>query len=447
MNFIADKQTLEDLNLVGRFKSNSIFRLFDKTITNGGRQLMEQLFREPLINAESINERVRIFQYFGSKGVTLPFQDKAFSAMENYLRGGSPGLLSSCWNILLKKGRSVVTGTNEYQELEAGCINSIQVLQQLRTLVEQLQQDANNPFAKQLNHIQQVLANAKLQWLANERSSPRIPLLKLVRYDHCLRGAMQQEMKMLMQMVYQIDVNIAVAGVATAKGFCYPQAREPKLNSMHISGLYHPLLSKPIANQASFGSNNNVLFLTGANMAGKSTYMKSVGIAVYLAHMGFPVAAEQMEFSVKKGLFSSINVPDNLEHGYSHFYAEVLRVKKVAETVDAGNDLIVLFDELFKGTNVKDACEATLSITKAFSGHRNCFFIVSTHIIEVGEALKEDSDNIRFLYMPTVMKSTTPTYTYQLKEGITQDRQGMMIIENEGILELIKQTSNPVKYK
>jgi DNA mismatch repair ATPase MutS len=175
--------------------------------------------------------------------------------------------------------------------------------------------------------------------------------------------------------------------------------------------------------------------------------MKSVGIAVYLAHMGFPVAAEQMEFSVKKGLFSSINVPDNLEHGYSHFYAEVLRVKKVAETVDAGNDLIVLFDELFKGTNVKDACEATLSITKAFSQHRNCFFIISTHIIEVGEALKVNAENIRFLYMPTVMKGTIPTYTYQLKEGITQDRQGMMIIENEGILELIQQTANVSKHR
>jgi len=439
MSFIADKQTLEDLNLVGRFKSNSIFRLFDKTITNGGRQLMDQLFREPLINAGSINERVRVFQYFSRKEVTLPFANEAFGAMENYLRGGSGSLLSSCWSVLAKKGRSVVTGTNEYRELEAGCVNTIQVLQQLHAFVLQLLQDEDNPFAKQLDQMKQVFAGSKMQWLAGEHSSSGLSLVKLVRYDHCLRGAMQSEMKMLMQMVYQIDVNIAVAGVAKDKGFCYPHALEPHMNSMHISELFHPLLSKPVTNQAHFASNNNVLFLTGANMAGKSTYMKSVGIAVYLAHMGFPVAAEQMEFSVKKGLFSSINVPDNIEHGYSHFYAEVLRVKKVAEAVDAGNDLIVLFDELFKGTNVKDAFEATLSITKAFSGHRNCFFIISTHIIEVGEALKVNAENIRFEYMPTIMKGKTPTYTYQLKDGITQDRQGMMIIENEGILELLKQ--------
>jgi DNA mismatch repair ATPase MutS len=146
-----------------------------------------------------------------------------------------------------------------------------------------------------------------------------------------------------------------------------------------------------------------------------------------------------MEFSVKDGLFSSINVPDDLEHGYSHFYAEVLRVKTVAQAVDSGKNLVVIFDELFKGTNVKDAYEATLSITEAFCRHNNCIFIISTHIIEVGHALQNRSANIRFLFMPTVMQGNIPTYTYLLKEGITADRQGMMIIENEKILDLIHQ--------
>jgi len=63
-------------------------------------------------------------------------------------------------------------------------------------------------------------------------------------------------------------------------------------------------------------------------------------------------------------------------------------------------------------------------------------FIVSTHIIEVGEQL-EGRKNIQFSYMPTVLEGNVPHYTYQLKEGITEDRQGMMIIHNEGIIELI----------
>jgi len=208
-------------------------------------------------------------------------------------------------------------------------------------------------------------------------------------------------------------------------------------NMIRAAGLRHPCLEKAVGNTLSLDKDSNVLFLTGANMAGKSTLMKSFGIAVYLAHMGFPVAADEMVFSVRDGIYSSINVPDNLSLGYSHFFAEVLRVKKAAEDVSQGKNLVVIFDELFKGTNVKDAYDATLAVTEAFSHYRDCCFIISTHIVEVGETLRERCDNLQFAYLPTVMKGTAPAYTYRLEEGITTDRHGMIIIENEGILEII----------
>jgi DNA mismatch repair ATPase MutS len=85
---------------------------------------------------------------------------------------------------------------------------------------------------------------------------------------------------------------------------------------------------------------------------------------------------------------------------------------------------------------VKDAYDGSLAVTEAFAEYRECLFIVSTHIIEVGEVLKGHA-NIHCVYMPTVMDGAHPRYTYQLQEGITADRQGMMIIQNEGILELI----------
>ncbi len=80
--------------------------------------------------------------------------------------------------------------------------------------------------------------------------------------------------------------------------------------------------------------------------------------------------------------------------GYSHFYAEVVRVKKIATEVASGKKLVVMFDELFKGTNVKDAYDATVAVTEAFSKIHKCSFIVSTHIMEAGLTLKERCDNI-----------------------------------------------------
>ena len=86
---------------------------------------------------------------------------------------------------------------------------------------------------------------------------------------------------------------------------------------------------------------------------------------------------------------------------------------------------------------MKDAYDATLAVTEEFAKLPDCLFIISTHIIEVGQVLKERSDNIRFVYLPTKMEGSVPVYTYQLSEGITNDRHGMIIINNERIIEII----------
>jgi len=155
-------------------------------------------------------------------------------------------------------------------------------------------------------------------------------------------------------------------------------------------------------------------------------------------HAGFPVPARRMEFSVLDGIYTTINLPDNLGMGASHFYAEVLRVKKVAAALGQGRRLFVIFDELFRGTNVKDAYEATVALTSAFARRRDSFFVISTHIIEAGEVLTAEDAGIRPLYLPTRMKGNQPVYTYQLEEGITADRHGMIIINNEGIPEMLR---------
>lgn len=238
--------------------------------------------------------------------------------------------------------------------------------------------------------------------------------------------------------VYLLDVYMAVANVAKERGFVFAKAHPNDKNTLVMKGAFHPFLTNPVGNTITVDENSNVIFLTGANMAGKSTFMKSFGITVFLAHVGFPVPAKEMEFSVQNGMFTTINLPDNLSMGYSHFYAEVLRVKKVAQQVRQTQHLIVVFDELFRGTNVKDAYDATVAVTEAFAGIRNCTFIISTHIIEAGEVLKERCDNINFVYLPTKMEGSKPVYTYTLAPGITDDRHGMMIVNNEHIIEIIK---------
>ncbi|TSJ36418.1 DNA mismatch repair protein [Mucilaginibacter corticis] len=436
--FFADKQTLEDLNIPGRHKNNSIARIFDKVVTAGGRKLMDTMFQSPLTNADEINQRSGIFKYFTGKAFQFPFTESEFSVMENYLGLGSgSNKVTVGLGILSKKVMQAAAQDTQYEHLNKDICKTIDVLNRFHDFMGRFD-DKGSPYSSQIAQIGHIYNNPKLKWLKQEQGVKVLPLFKLIRYDHLLRTGLHAEMKQLTGLIFQLDVYIAVAAVACAKGLSFALALPKDKNVLTVKGVFHPAIDHAVGNSIAFDREANVVFLTGANMAGKSTLMKSFGISIYLAHMGFPVAATFMEFSVKDGLYSSINVPDNLDLGYSHFYAEVLRVKKVAEEVAAEKDLVVIFDELFKGTNVKDAYDATLAITEAFSENRNCFFVISTHIIEVGETLRERCSNFRFTYLPTVMDGLVPQYTYRLTEGITTDRHGMMIIENEGILDIIR---------
>lgn len=446
MSFIIDKQSLEDLNLLGKYKNNSIYNLFNTTQTIGGEKLLENWFQNPLTDHLKINDRTAILRHFQSLSLHFPFQSEELESAERYLREAVDSNFLLCGlTILRKKIYSSIVRSEEYLELLYGVRAMIQCLQTASRFLDQFYHDVNHPFYLKINKVEQIFQHHQIKQLL-EIESKQTPgtglwepsLTRLIRYHYLFRNSLQEELQELLDTIYELDIYIAVSQVAHHKNLQYGTALPASARQLKARSLRHPALEKAKSNAIELDQCTNVLFLTGANMAGKSTWMKTIGTSMYLAHLGMPIAADSFEFSIIEGIYSSINVPDNINLGYSHFYAEVLRVKDIAHKVSEGKNLLVLFDELFKGTNVKDAYDATLAVTEAFAAYTNCFFIISTHIIEVGEALSQYCKNVQFRYLPTVMEGTTPKYTYQLTDGITTDRQGMLIIENEKILEIIK---------
>lgn len=441
MSFGIDKQTLDELNLLGKFRQGSVYHLFNRVKTRGGEQLLDNMFRFPLNSETAINERSSIFQYFQQAKLSFPFDVQQVSLMREYLdvqANKNAALVLA--GTLIKKWLSTLTRDEQYKKNVQGLQATIITLNKCHAFVTAMY-PAENPYYSRVQAMKDILSDRRIEILRNIDIYQALPIKTLASYDHLLKGRLHRQMEDILQFIYETDVYISVSAVAAEKAFSYARALPPEANVLSASGLAHPCIDGAVGNRIFMDADSNVLFLTGANMAGKSTLMKSVGIGCYLAHMGFPVAAERMEFSVREGLYTSINVADNIGLGYSHFYAEVVRVKQAAEAAASGKRLLLMFDELFKGTNVKDAYDGTLAVTEGFSGYEECLFIVSTHIIEVGEALKYRG-NIHFVYMPTVMDGAYPRYTYQLQEGITEDRQGMMIIRNEGILELLYNKSS-----
>ena len=442
MSFTVDKQTLDDLNMLGKYKNNSIFNVFNHTCTRGGGQVLEYMFQNPLTEADAINKRSSIFRYFQEQNMEFPIGNELFDIVDHYLSNlGHANPVVAAMNTCRRKLLNYIGSDKEYEMIYNGIIASIEFLNLLNDFNQKLAKSgSSSPYWSTIEELDGILHDKKMAWALNERGVTALSLMKVIKYDHLLRYTCREKIKRMMQIVYEHDVYITVSRISKERKFVYAKANpmiEDK-NEISITKVFHPQLVGAVANSVFINHEKNVIFLTGANMAGKSTFMKSFSIAIYLAHMGFPVAAEKMEFSVQDGMYTSINVADNLNMGYSHFYAEVLRVKHVAEEVSRNKNLVIIFDELFKGTNVKDAYDATVAVTEAFADNRNCSFIISTHIIEAGQTLREHSDNLKFVYFPTIMKGSIPTYTYTLEEGITNDRHGMMIINNEHIVDIIK---------
>ncbi len=440
MAFIIDKQTLDDLNIFGKRGRNSIYSMFNTTRTRGGAQIMEEMFLYPLSDEEKINKRSSIIRYFQEREMVFPFRGELFDTIEYYLSNtDSRTRLQAEDNTLQRKLKGAMGADTDYDQLHKGVLASIEIVNSLRSFIEEMEKSNDmGPYREEVEEMGRLVRDPEYAPLFEEKGAKKLPYAKTAALDGLLRFKVHDKLERLLYWIYNLDVYISVACVATARNFAFAKALPGGNNSLRATGMYHPEVKNAIANSLTVDRSNNVIFLTGANMAGKSTFMKTLGITVFLAHMGFPVPASGMEFSVLEGMYTTINLPDNLNMGYSHFYAEVLRVKKVAEQLGKSKNLLVIFDELFRGTNVKDAYDATIAITEAFSGKLDCLFVISTHIIEAGEVLGGMCDNIRFLYLPTVMDGSMPRYTYTLSEGITSDRHGMMIINNENVVDIIR---------
>lgn len=156
--------------------------------------------------------------------------------------------------------------------------------------------------------------------------------------------------------------------------------------TFEAEGLTHPLLDRRMAvsNDLQLGGKGSVLLLSGSNMSGKSTLLRSVGLAVVMARMGAPVAATRLRVS-SLALASSVRVVDSLAAGASHFYAELRRLKHVTELASAGKGraLVYLLDEVLHGTNSRERFIGAVSVMKWLS-ERGAVGIVTTHDLELG---------------------------------------------------------------
>lgn len=258
---------------------------------------------------------------------------------------------------------------------------------------------------------------------------------KTLRADQQFRLSLKVAISRLLELIYQTDALVALAEVTRRHNLVLPEIETGELR-VSAEGLYHPLLKQPVTNPVELDQSRRLLFLTGPNMAGKTTYLRAFATAVYFAHLGMGVPASRFRFVPAQSLFTSISLADDLRQGVSYFRAEALRVKAVAEAIARGRRVVAVMDEPFKGTNVKDAYDASLAILSRLARRDDCLFMFSSHLIELRESLTED-DGVDCRYFEAEEGGGRLRFDYQLRRGVSSQRLGMRVLAEEGVFMLL----------
>ncbi|HMI78704.1 MAG TPA: hypothetical protein VK484_07915, partial [Ferruginibacter sp.] len=298
-------------------------------------------------------------------------------------------------------------------------------------------EDIPAPLQKVLTAIERIIQKAQFGIIEKYKTAEDLTKPQLLELAHFIRYGYKHNMLELVVLYAQIDAWYGMAKAVQKFELVFPEFVQNEGPVIEATGLYHLLVMDPVAYDVALNRKTNFLFLTGANMAGKSTFIKSVGASVFLAHIGMGVPAQQMKLTLFDGMLSNINVMDNIAKGESYFYNEVQRIKSTILKINDGKKWLILIDELFKGTNVQDAMKCSSTVIEGLLKMKNSLFILSTHLYEIGEELKK-YPNIDFKYFETSVVNDQLHFSYHLKDGISNDRLGYLILKREGVVEMLE---------
>jgi DNA mismatch repair protein MutS len=433
-----DKISFNDISIFHPEEEFSIFHRLNFTRTTGGREWLRKFFTEPhndlkrILGTQKVirtlMEHVKDWPTDISNGTVL-VMDKFMDYSLDPISEAPASFNNIFYKWLHSEDYSMVKySVTHFADFFRG-------LRKIYELLEGLDLPAN--IKLYIDRIGGLLKEPPLQKLSETESRQKFSVRQNLYFGHHLRGRYKNGTLELIDIFSRLDAWYSMAVAVKTYGLTFPEFVEQQTPLVDAKGLYHILLSKPVAYDLQMDPEHNFLFLTGANMAGKSTLIKALGSAVFLAHIGMGVPAQKMRLTLFDGLLTNINVMDNIAKGESFFFNEVQRIKNTIEKIDNGKKWLVLIDELFKGTNVQDAMKCSTTVIKGLIKMKNSLFILSTHLYEIGEELR-NYPNIAFRYFETNVRDEQLEFSYQLKEGISNDRIGYVILKREKVVEMLE---------
>lgn len=474
-----------DLDVFGK---GSVFQLLCRSITAQGYQLLASWLKVSPTDAKEIEERQAITKELGgapelllelrTAGAGIKEQEQDKARLESWLRavpeymnnklivglaivlpaasiigmilsvmsGGVHGVLllaifvnGVIWGVLQKK----IKQTDVQVARSAAFVEKYEGLIRIVAGYEAKQEKLKEIVAQAAQSVQQAGRFRKLVELFNSRNNGMVgPLMNLLfLYDLFniirLERWRKEHKDLLLQAIDHVVLMDAYVSCATYvfnnPGYCYPGFAEGK--SIRAVNMRHPLLPAhtAVGNELNIGKDESIYLLTGANMTGKSTFMRTLGVNVVLAHMGLPVAADEMTLPVLR-VYTSMRITDSVQDDISYFKAELQRIQNMMATI-AGSDehYLVLLDEPLRGTNSQDKQSGTRAIINRLL-REHVISIVATHDTGLGDMAETTAGQVANYHFESKVAERGLSFDFKLRKGISTSNNATILMQQMGII-------------
>src|SRR6186713_1856075 len=311
-----DDTTYADLSLFSNEEEYSLFHKLNFTRTRGGMDQLLDFFNHPFGDKDRINETQRIISLIAAHSAEWPLSisNGTIMVMERFYETAVdtipeahnlPGALA--YKIFHAPDYSLVRYTvGHFADFVRGMHSLIQLL--------------SGPgcpalLASLLQRAERLLDHEILHSLAKREAGARLNPVQVIYYGHYTRMRFKTAAMDLIDIYNRLDAWYSMAMAMERHHLSFPVFVDEEGPFLEADGMYHLLLPAPASYDVRLDRDSNFLFLTGANMAGKSTFIRSVGVAVFLAHLGMGVPAASLRLSLFDGILSNINVMDNISKG------------------------------------------------------------------------------------------------------------------------------------
>ncbi len=476
-----------DLDIFGRA---SVYQYSNRTNSQQGNQRFADWLSEPAI-AETILARQKAVQELSTKsnwrqelqayGMSSAITISTEKKMEDWLKEGHQFIHKKAWHII----RYIVPVTAlttlvcflfdviSYQlflqsllvfTIIAFVITSkiIPLYRRLNKITEEMETLSNSIFCiEQASFEDPLLLELKQQFhTGNQKASQQIFQLKQIfnRFDYRLNPVVfiplnifllwdLQQMLQLESWKQKNNEQIsnwfnalaeleALSSLGTLAfnhpHWCYPELKNDE-PAFLAKGLGHPLIEerKSVGNDFSTTGKEQINLITGSNMAGKSTFLRSIGVNMVLAAMGSPVCADSLIFTPLK-IMSSMRIKDNLEESTSTFYAELKKLKQIIDAVNENEPVFILLDEILRGTNSHDRHTGSRALIKQLLHHK-ASGILATHDLELANLENEFPATIHNYHFDVQVNADELYFDYKLKRGICHSMNASILMKKIGI--------------